>query len=156
MVPTLFFMHRRRAFSLYFSHPESLFACTIYVTFQNLAESGIPMIPQAACLKMEEPKITHWLKNLACHRYILFDILLIVFENDHYNVILIRKFSVTMIWQKRFHKTFKTYSFNFITFPCREQWKHFKIIILYQRQNWKAFRNKPVSFTCLSKMKWKK
>lgn len=31
-----------------------VFACTINVIFQNLAESGLPMISQAACL--EAPK----------------------------------------------------------------------------------------------------
>lgn len=55
------------------------------------------MISQSACLKMEAPQIIYSLKNLGCHGYILFDILLIVFENDHYNVILIRKVLVTMI-----------------------------------------------------------
>jgi len=51
----------------------------------------------SACLKMEAPKIINSLKKLGFHRYILFDILLAVFENDHYNVIIIRKFSETMI-----------------------------------------------------------
>lgn len=98
IVPTLFFIHRRRAFLLYF-FPHTVIL-SLHEQFMRLFRILMIQVPRdfsVVCLTMEAPKIIDWLKNLGFHLYMLFYFLLTMFENDHYNVIIIRKFLVTMI-----------------------------------------------------------